>query len=182
MLKNHQKSPKNHQFKLEVLFAFFALNYLQIIVCENFANKNYLRINVPSVISTLHCWRKSKSKLPTVCFQNSEPIFGGHFTRSRCLVCMNEHLEFWFGTILNFRAFWQGQRMFATLCSLFLCRIGHGFYYCNCHTWNSRHFFDCKGNQQAWKNIIILMCAGTFFRKFWQIKCFYLVLKRKPQY
>ena len=42
------------QIKLEVFFSLFALNYLQIIICKLFANKNYLQINLPSTYIGTH--------------------------------------------------------------------------------------------------------------------------------
>ena len=38
------------QIKLEIFPPLFALNYLQIIICKLFANKNYSQINLPSVV------------------------------------------------------------------------------------------------------------------------------------
>ena len=39
----------------------FALNYLQIIICKLFANKNYLQINLPSVVNTGYIYTHSTS-------------------------------------------------------------------------------------------------------------------------
>ena len=51
------------QIKLEIFPPLFALNYLQIIICTLFANKNYLQINLPSIIMTLY-WTFTSWKMP----------------------------------------------------------------------------------------------------------------------